>query len=1329
MPTMPEQPTFSGQFISRRAILGAVISSLYVTSLLYLPPGRWMIAVGAGLAVFFYLLSFEFGLWCQRMAGGLIGSGILLLFSPALKVIVQWDEDTSGALFIEKSDLPAGVLIVSGFLFGCIAYFWRTRILRATVSTPASTEIQTSGPNSPIVTGDNNIIQYHLDRDREGITDRPDTAQESSATPSTRIDLNALSEDVVSQILQKLDSAIGEGNTGATVDHQAVALVLDVPPLVRRLAKRQRTINEIMGRFAQVSWLAVHGDPGSGKSQLAALVCLQDQNCRLWVRFRGLSPEDSCERLLLAVSTVVSPSEHQSQSEMFNQVCTALGAQSLLVLDDLPRLGDEDVFSTVLVSFVQRCQANGVKLLSTSNHQLPSNMLHIFGDSVATMERPAFTDEEVMELMRAYNAPTEVVTEAFASFVNSLAQEHPLLLAAACDFLVKRGWKVNNNDLEQLLRGDHTSTLGLEISSKLANSVQDSSTRQLLYRVCNIVGDFSEEDLEAVAQVEPTIDRYRELLLALEGVWILRDSQNRLVRSPLASVLPVSILSVDERRAVQLVLGSRIVRKLTLSSADARLAILYFAGAEQFNYAGSLLANALESIRCLARPVGDTGLLSMWGNTDLPESMDLGLRIFLRGLQVVTRRSHELDYAYALEDLKILSSKADKGEAWAAIGVVAIALEVVLDSDFETALSLVRVGISSGTTVPGPRGGVVDLSSDIPSEELLWMTFWGTSSAEDLTNWIQLVDGLDDDQRDRLFSIDEYDQLVLFMPARIWLLEVEKPEDQRDWQAVLARLNNLAEVAARWNQPVLRAAIQRAEIIVTYDYLRSLEGAIGIAKKELELSPEDDRIKFLLHESVGRQCFYAKRYKEAETWLGTAVKIELNVFHLQRVEAVAAYSAAIGNRDSDEALTHAESAAELALSAGDISELAQVQALGELAVARWETEDIKGAFRSLDDAGKLLLAAKEDTPTWQGLFMWYGHVCGYMAAVMYEGKPPDATMDGGAYTKPWRGSFFTDHEAKSAIYKEEHESGIYLNLIRFADAIENDISADHWAHQAQEGSEEDGHSVLRGFYKSMRVANLLENNEFGRALDHEFEAASITTAMEIVHSQQGTKRWQPVDVDEVLGEPSGERRVRAENAAAFMILLPIMFRLSTVHLENASLARQYALDVAGYCGDLRKEKLHSEVWDLFGDLLLDIFEKRISGQELVRKGNVFGEQDYWSLRGVAYLGVAVVEGTSLESVLQAHFAVVPYVRAVWESMIGVYRRIALPYLDKYWIGQFEEGRFRFYRPVEVESVLQAAVASPVNRRAQRVLSAIASGLRVDVPKEVQPWLKDEGAKE
>src|SRR5262249_36137378 len=150
----------------------------------------------------------------------------------------------------------------------------------------------------------------------------------------------------------------------------------------------------------------------------------------------------------------------------------------------------------------------------------------------------------------------------------------PLLLATTAEFLAGRGWQYREDEIDALLRGDHTERVMPEVIERLIRSLAEPP-RELLYRLTLPIGSFERSDVMALAGVEPAVDRPRERLNDLLGTWVQRDTDRRFTVSPLVRPLGQTELAAKVRNRCYRELADLITGKGGMNAYEAERAVLY----------------------------------------------------------------------------------------------------------------------------------------------------------------------------------------------------------------------------------------------------------------------------------------------------------------------------------------------------------------------------------------------------------------------------------------------------------------------------------------------------------------------------------------------------------------------------------------------------------------------------------------------------------------------------------------------------------------------------------------------------------------------------------
>src|SRR5262249_44487824 len=150
-----------------------------------------------------------------------------------------------------------------------------------------------------------------------------------------------------------------------------------------------------------------------------------------WVRFHHAQPTaEAARHLETALAKLAGWDRVPGRSGWYAEALAVAGAESLVVLDDLPRTPGDDPFAEQLLRLGQAPHAAGVRVASTSQFELPARLRHHLGDWLDDRPAPLFADGEAAELFRAHGTPDAFLSERRLRFLNGQAAGHPLLLTA-----------------------------------------------------------------------------------------------------------------------------------------------------------------------------------------------------------------------------------------------------------------------------------------------------------------------------------------------------------------------------------------------------------------------------------------------------------------------------------------------------------------------------------------------------------------------------------------------------------------------------------------------------------------------------------------------------------------------------------------------------------------------------------------------------------------------------------------------------------------------------------------------------------------------------------
>ena len=1107
----------------------------------------------------------------------------------------------------------------------------------------------------------------------------------------------------------------------ASIKYTIATPVLDLPPLVSHLSLRQKTVASLAKTFEHHTWLAIHGSMGSGKTQLANLIVRSSNNCCVWIRLRNLSIEQAAMRLDEACKTLLSPLSN-NWYEWYSAICQKLDCSAIIVLDNLPNLSRGDELSERLIQLTRACQNHQVRLLSTSAYNLPpSFQSNLPNDALHSLQIPILSEEEAAEILEKYNIPT-TKTDNFIRFLNDIARQHPLLLNAVGQYLELKNWQLTEEDLDGLFRNSFAAEVNDETIDRLLATVEDSNARELLYRLNLVIGSFSLDDARAIASVEPSIGSCRERLRSLTGLWLESDTNENLQVSALIDSLGNEDLPEQTQKKCYVVLGNRVIQQRKLDRWDARKAILYYANAKEYGFACNILISILWELYKSKAQIDDANLLSFWASTPLPEQIDLTFRLFLRGLQIGLRHKYDKSTKYLIADLDLLIQKASKQESWAIISATTLANSAIAENQPMRANNNLRTALKLLPHAKNPFNKNFLFPNDGLFAIQIWFNIHSINNTDHLIDWIETVECLSPEQLERAFACEIAEHGCQFVTENLYLLEAEKPQEQRQWNAILDVINEFAYRSYRLELKFLWACAVRVQIGILGD-INELEIANDIANAVIDRSNDDPRIQLLIGECMGRQYVNAHRISEAKTWLNLALEQTTTSCLNVRLDALMLRGRIIEDENYEEPLIYIRQAVELAEEQEtESSKITLVKAWGELAIAQWLTKGIRETFEPWEKAINYLLKYQKDTDDWKSLSMVCRHVLGYFAYLASNGIPPEVNLYGSPYAAPELGLFskYNPHLARNS--GNHSQEAIFVLLSNFAEAVGNDQKVAYWGLKGIDNYRANGKKAGFPTLCCNVTPKLLLDDKYIETVDLSLDAGAILVAHEkLLQTTSNVFSIDNVDVDEILGAKSNNIWRRVENYAAHFSLVPIAFHLCTLMLSQSEIIETRAKEVVDICRQVNVTATDRYLWTSAAELFEILYRQDISVRELIDRSNIFAEE-YDMLWAIGYLISSVLKTTTLRNALKAQFHLTKSLYAKdFKPTSTTYRRLILPFLQTYWTTTFNKMRFQFRTPRLIEERLAEVENIPEAQRAQSIFKIISLGLDVNLSDELKQW--------
>jgi nucleoside phosphorylase/tetratricopeptide (TPR) repeat protein len=1119
------------------------------------------------------------------------------------------------------------------------------------------------------------LFPRHRKSSKSG-TATPKVSRSVSANDPSLVDRQEISLGTV------VESAIASlGNMGALILGLEVKIDFRAPPAVAKVARRPETIDALRSQIENRTWTALSSPRGSGKTQTAILV-VSERNAMRWFNADDLLDSETFKSRLRDAG--------DGSHDPFDGACAAVGQGGLIVLDDL--LPPDGPMTESLSYLAQSASAHGVHILTLSAASLPSAIRRVLpdGEFVSQMV-PDFSVAEAEDLFRLFGAPKKI--SAAMPLLTALARGNPTLLTAIAEYLRARQWRISVNEIEALFARAHLSEVEPEVLRRLLHDVNDAQTRELLHRLRLPRRPIPLATITELAAVEPRVDRIRERLLELEGLWVRRTAADVFEVAPLAEALPLRALDGDTERQCHVILAEEIIHRPSLGPNDVALAVTFFVGADEVNRAGALLGWALSSL-VADRAWHETFVPSLWGAQQLPENMDLSLRLFVRMQHLKIARATSGDLSFLSEDIKTLIAKATEEHTTL---LTLIASEAALKQEVEPLLLDVALTALERLAPVIPADGVL-----IAGEEFLPEHTWinafhlagrAIDSFADLERWTRAIESLRPALLEKLRVTPDLERKYLVDPW--WLRAVEKKDDA-EFYAAVERLQVLENWAASFGDDILAAYAVRAQIILTGEYLHDLESAVKAGERGLA-SYSSGHAQFLIREVVGTQYSVTSEWELAESWFSEALKYASAGSASERITARMRIAQVVGRRDPRLAVTHLEKALSEVRSSNsttiDPYELPQV--LGDLGTALWKAGERAEAVKVWAEAADLVLNADLTDRTMSGLFMVLHAALAYPALLARVGRPPVVPTSGKPMDEPRIGHFLREFALEADSYTSEYRTQVPMSLAYLSAAVDDRERTRTWATRAYAEAERHGDSDrLRLIALELLPLTLLDDN--------------IGEAFRLINQRI---LLMPDDMVKAIPATDGD-----DGAVLLFLLLPF-FRAARIALDNAEKARAVLGEIRTYA----KEEIEGAGAK---EALVTICDVSLHDEGAAVLQGIYGREDLADpVRIVARLFHSLDRGASVVDRARDHWMIAMAVHARSPAWGIGYRWIVLDFFETYWMRELLTDAFRFNRAGDVRTGISRLSHVPDAERLQSLLLGIADGLGVILPDDFRTWLR------
>jgi hypothetical protein len=780
--------------------------------------------------------------------------------------------------------------------------------------------------------------------------------------------------------------------------------------------QRDELIKEFQKDLGKTACLFLVDGSGKGKTQLAvSLYELWVGTSKYWITLRNKGElQDKHLRIqiirwLYQVTGELSYWQRYLAGDVtFGEIVTALGDylkdSGLLVIDDFPNPVDFENMYSDLEIITRVFSKHGSKILATSQWGIPPYLASGFSPLITTRSCPNFSLEEILELLRVIQIPGELQSEKTAALISATTKGHPSLVSATISWLEKQGNEFRIETLVDLLSGEPIKDT-LEYSRKVLIKALDDQPKELLYRLSLVGEKLDKKLIIEIANLSPVIVNPEEQLDKLVGPWVDRFDREHFDVSPLLSKVGENNVPVNLFKKIHFLCADRYLRTHIINISDLLMIVSHLWQAQDYERFANVLVLALMSVKTYeqAKYVDWTGslLLGSW-----PEELNMYWRITIRSAQSRVMALAKGKYERILSDLETLLLETDADEDAPAIIPAYMTIgfflnELSLDTVIPYSFKAIRL-IYSFSRVE--KEAFVE-STLAQTPDMLWVNSTRIRDFSHIKLFLNEIDRLDKDIRELLYTAPLAVEAASRLMDQIWLMEVGKPLQERDWQWILAFIDEIEKMSCVQESECLQLAVARAKAVVYADHLKEPHRAIEILNQLTETDHPD--IQFLVNFSKGSINLDAGNLSDAVNCLAIAENTPGDSFSYYRFATIKQLALAFEMQSEwmSAKQYYLKAISKFRKNSEDLSVLELCELLGELAYIQWVSGNPKRACGAMHGYVRELIKFGDDNLRYREVFNKTGHALGWFLSLARWGSPPHQTLDGEEYVPVKPGHF------------------------------------------------------------------------------------------------------------------------------------------------------------------------------------------------------------------------------------------------------------------------------------------------------------------------------------
>ena len=663
-----------------------------------------------------------------------------------------------------------------------------------------------------------------------------------------------MQQPIMADLFRALSSGV---SSDITIQSQSPILTT-IPPLYPDFTRRKDLLANIQAQLQSEGIAVIRGGAGRGKTTLSKLAAGAINGSWFWLNFTNIDSPQSA-RLLQQLAIEVS-----NQSSQVN-----------IVLDDLNLQPQElHQYEEVLGVIVYRVRERGAKLLITSQHKLPNNLIRRLDvpQSVSVLV-PDFTISEIEQFAQQLGCPSDHAKN-WAKLIQLHTSGHPRLVHVRLAQLRETDWEYKT---ESILQTPIEVVEEREQARQLLINLPKEQ-REFLYRLSLVFTSFRRDYALNIGEISESIPHPGDVFSQLVGPWIDPINETYYRISPLLNNAANQVWSKSKINNLNAQIANAILEANDLTTIEAHAVLVH-------SMIGQNKEGLIAIIQALFKaPENHWKKFSQefsWlivvktNQTNSPKELfpgDAFINHLFRSLQY--RIAVEAEPEFAPNILEIWDKETQPHEPHKSYLLCRLMLAT-------QALAYCQVPLPVKKMV-GYLREIVNIKDYDKELQEIYGNFegqleeHGTDKANFLSTLFsfifarppiyapdlsELIDALDEIQPDNLalllanFESDSIDSRILVDSIWVGESDLEKP----NWTRCLQIYDKLIERTIAWGYPHIAATVARRKAIIHNEYLHDPDTAY----KVLQDMETIVGVSSVIEEGRAAVYFYHEHYKEA----------------------------------------------------------------------------------------------------------------------------------------------------------------------------------------------------------------------------------------------------------------------------------------------------------------------------------------------------------------------------------------------------------------------------------------------------------------------------------